>query len=664
MPDADHVQLEPPNLARNLSFHFLWSSTFASGFADRLVMLSGMALLGYKVAVEGRYLQDPSIVAGKDFWFFLPYVVWGPIAGWLADRLPRKWLMFAADQGRGLLILFAFLLLEDGGGPQPALYQSWFTIPGLGWEIDHIWKIWGLLFAIGMLAATFTPARTSIIPNVVGYQLLQRANAAVLGMGVIGNLIGFGIGGPLAERALRWCILVAALCYMVSGLVWIFLKTPAKRAHLRDTIERQRSVLDALREIVDGARYVLSHRPTLALTGVGVVFWGGTSIVMAAGALISGSLEKFAFMGGGFGAGMLIGAAVLSFLNTRVGGELLILAGMIGSGLCLILLVSVPSFAMVIAMAVLTGVFGGILMVNINTMLQQFAPDRIRGRVFGVKEMASDAAKVAISFTIWQMPASEKYMIPFVYALAALLLGAAVWGVMRYVLRGPAPTRLTNLLWRLDRLYCFGFHKLKVHGVARVPATGPVLLVSNHTAGIDPLLIQARVKRIVHYMMLADYMYRPMGFLWRAVEPIPVQRGASDSSAVRHAIELLKRGSIVGIFPEGGLNKGDRRQMQPWGPGLSIIAERSGATIVPVWIEGTPTCESVWASFFRPSHAVVHFGRPFRLDESAGGSAALPDVPAGRRADRDRLAGVIRQRVEQVRDEAALAAGAIRPAIA
>ncbi|MAE61765.1 MAG: hypothetical protein CMJ49_10470 [Planctomycetaceae bacterium] len=653
MSAASAAHIEPPKLARNLSFHFLWSSTFASGFADRLVMLSGMALLGYKVLEDdlpGRYLQDPSIVAGKDFWFFLPYVVWGPIAGWLADRLPRKWLMFVADQGRGLLILFAFFLLEDGGGPQPALYTEWFTVPLLGLQVDHIWKIWGLLFAIGVLAATFTPARTSVIPNVVGYAQLQRANAAVLGLGVIGNLIGFGIGGPLAERSLRWCILVSALCYMVSGLVWIFLKTPAKRHHLRDDIERRRSLRQSLHEIADGARYVIHHRPLLALTGAGVVFWGGTSIVMAAGAMITGSLAKFAYLGGGFGAGMLIGAIILSFLNTRVGGELLVVIGMIGAGICLILLVSVPGFILLIAMAVLTGVFGGILMVNINTMLQQFAPDLYRGRVFGFKEMASDFAKVCIAFTIWRLPRSEQWMIPLVYALALMLIGAAVWGVTRYVLRGPAPTRMLNLLWRIGRLYCFGMHKLKVNGASNVPSDGPVLIVANHTAGIDPFLIQAAMRRPVHYMMAREYMRWWLGFFWRAVQPIDVDREADASAALRRTIDMLRQGRIVGIFPEGGLNTGDRATMRPWRSGLSMIAKRGRATIVPVWIDGTPQCKTVFGSFFRPSHATVTFGRPFTID-SLDGAVTPADSAFGPHQNRDHLTDLIRRQVEAVRDQ-------------
>ena len=68
----------------------MWSSVAASGFGDRLIQLAAWSMLGVQLAGA----DASSIQAGVSFFFFLPYVVLALFAGWLADTLPRKWIMF------------------------------------------------------------------------------------------------------------------------------------------------------------------------------------------------------------------------------------------------------------------------------------------------------------------------------------------------------------------------------------------------------------------------------------------------------------------------------------------------------------------------------------------------------------------------------------------
>ncbi|NBB84008.1 MAG: MFS transporter, partial [Alphaproteobacteria bacterium] len=357
----------PAKLGRSYSFHFLWTSTFASGFADRLAMLSVQVMLGYGVIrgvlAEDR-LPDASIVAGINFFFFLPYVIWGPFAGWLADRLPRKWIMFVCDEVRGVVVLFAFTLLPSGaGGAVPGLYEPW--VSAFGVELTHAWKVWGLMFSIGLFAATFTPARNSIIPNVVGYRVLQRANSVIIGMGIIGNLFGFVVGGPISEQALDVCIFLSALCYLLPGWMWPFLNTPIRR-HERPGLKVGLGPLTPLIEVARGGRHILKHRPLIALTAAYVVFWGGSQLVMAVGGAIAtaydggtGDVQDFAMIAGGFGLGMLAGALLLGMINSRLGSELIITTSMIGAAICLSLLVVVPIKSLGVVIAVACGLFGG-----------------------------------------------------------------------------------------------------------------------------------------------------------------------------------------------------------------------------------------------------------------------------------------------------------------
>lgn len=641
----------PRTLARNLSFHFLWSSTFASGLADRLAMLAAAVMLGQGV-ITGEMAQvrlgNAAIVAAINFWFFLPYVVWGPVAGWLADRLPRKWIMFVADESRGLIILLAFFLLPPhAAGPVPGLYDTWFSLhlPGIGLTltITHAWKIWLMMFSIGMFAATFSPARNSVIPNVVGFTLLQRANAMVLGMGVIGNLLGFALGGGLAEHAIRACILTSSLGYIILGFVWPFLQTPAQPPRKLGSDAKRTSLLHAFTEITDGARYVFAHKPVLILTIISVIFWTGSHIILAAGSAIAvqlydGNIGDFALIGGGFGLGMLLGAAILGTLNSRTGGEIIIALGMIGCAVFLSLLAVVPSLYIGIALAVCCGLFGGFLMITINTLAQQLAADCFRGRVMGFKDLAGDIGGVGVSLFIW-INNSDDGILTLTHLFSALLLLTAFFGIRRYVLRGPLPRPSDNFTWRLNRLYVNGLHRLKVTGQHHVPRTGPLLLIANHTAGLDPLLIQAALQRKVRWLMAREMKLRILAPLWYVIEPILVDRSGNDRHSVRQAIEVLTSGGVVGIFPEGGIGE-ERWPLRPFAPGLSVIIERADPVIVPVFISDTPGKGRTWAGFFRFSHSKIRFGRPLKL-------ADLHIPPH----DRNALAEALRQRVADLAEQ-------------
>ncbi len=652
---ANHTRpLPPPKLRANLSFHFLWTSTFASGFADRLAMLAVGVMLGQGIkdqALEAVRLGDSAIVAGINFWFFLPYVLWGPFAGWLADRLPRKWLMFAADEARGLIILFAWFLLPPGADvadPQlvRGLYDTWLTLGPI--ELTQAWKIWLIMFLIGTFAATFSPARNSVIPNVVGYRALQRANSVVLGMGVIGNLIGFGVGGKLASDALSACILTSSICYFVPGWMWPFLKTPALR-HVR-TPKRPGGPGAALVEIARGGQYILKHRPLIALTAASILFWTGSHVILASGSAIAvdlygGDVTDFAAIGGAFGLGMLVGALTLGFINSRVGGELIIVVAMVGVAVFLALLTVVPLLWVGIILAICCGLFGGMIMITVNTMTQMLTADGYRGRVMAFKDLASDLGGVAVSLAIWRMAEADKYVLYIADFFAAALVGSAVVGARRYVLKGPIADWRLNVCWRVARLYCQAFHRARYLGHHRVPRHGPVLLVAPHTAGVDPLLIQSALPRRVRWLMAGDMMIRPLGWFWKLLQIIEVQQGQADRTSARDAVAALKQGQIVGIFPEGGINREDAG-LKPFAEGVGMIAGRSDAWIVPVAIDGTPRAASAYAALFKLSQSRVLFGQPFRASE-------VTDPDAGRSRRNAKLTQTIRDRVEATMRELA-----------
>jgi len=584
-----------PALWRNVSFHLLWSSTFASGVGDRLIMNAALPMLGY--GPESG--ENASIQAGIQFFFFLPYLLWSPFAGWLSDKLPRKWIMFAADELRGLILIWAFLIVPAGVGIVPA---------------DQQWQVWAVILVVGVMAATFVPAKLSIVPNVVGLDMLPRANAAVVSMGIIGNLIGFIVGGIIVEHSVRAMILTGAGAYMVSGCFWVFLKTPWRQ-------RTGAALTRPIRDIRAGIRYAMSHRPVRVLIFTVAAVWGGVAIYMPALAVVNVELygrsaAGFMFVAAPVGLGMLIAAFGLGVCNPRFGSELLIALGLALCGVFIGLQMIVPVFGLGVVIALLTGLGAGVLLVPLNTMLQRCSADHIRGRVFAAKEIIQEFGQVVISGTIWWLgAAADPWMRPASGVMAIGLVAMAVGGLFMFILTGPAPTRGMNLLWRLVRVYTEVVHRLEVRGRHHVPRDGPVLLVSNHTAGLDPALIQAAVPRVVTWMMAREYMTGRLGWLWKMIQPIGVRRTAADPAAAKQAIAILRDGGIVGIFPEGRINR-QRDGLYEFGDGAAMIARRGEARVVAVFIDGTPNTRTAMGSYARPSRSRVTFGEPFDPFES------------------------------------------------
>ena len=125
--------------------------------------------------------------------------------------------------------------------------------------------------------------------------------------------------------------------------------------------------------------------------------------------------------------------------------------------------------------------------------------------------------------------------------------------------------------------------KVTVTGADAVPAGGPVLLVSHHTAYLDGLLLAAASPRPVHLFASADLFAPPFEGLLRGTGQIPVHHDGPDRHALRTAAGLLADGGVIGMFPEGGRGTGDVRHVRHEAAYLAAV---SGAVVVPVAILG------------------------------------------------------------------------------
>jgi len=214
--------------------------------------------------------------------------------------------------------------------------------------------------------------------------------------------------------------------------------------------------------------------------------------------------------------------------------------------------------------------------------------------------------------------------------LATVGLGFAAILLMR---RGPLPSALGNVLYRGTRAYTRLWHNLRFGGTEHIPAQGPVVIASNHTTGIDPLLLQSACPRAIRWVMLSSWRFGLLEPVWRAVEPIMLDDDSRDVSQVRQIVRRLDQGEVVGMFPEGGLQR-EHRELNLFHPGIAMVARRSHAVIVPAFIAGTPRRRHMLWHFLQPSRSRVTFGEPYQ---------------PGRDVPRQQILDELRKRIEALK---------------
>ena len=602
--DATTIAGQPrKSLWTNVSFLLMWSSVAASGFADQLIQLAAKPMLGVRAEGAGA----ASIQAGITFFFLLPYMGMTLVGGWLADRLPRKWIMLGCDESRAAILLLAFFMAYQLTGT---------NIPAEGVPRDYYWRIYLIMALTGAFAAIFNPAKQSTLPQIVPLNHLPQANAVLAGITMISSLIGLVIGGALIDRgSVRIGILTASLAYGISGIFFAFLKVQehTKVARAAPSIKSQ---------VVDGFSYIVKKSPVRNLVILNIMFWSAAWIVMSAIATlnryhydipveeyISAESNMKALLGGG----ILCASLFVLWLKTLRESGVVAMGSLFIASIAMVVLALNRNRELGLVLTVVIGFFGGVFFICIDAMTQAITANHVRGRVFGLRALLNTISAVVLNFAIWRFGSeADKYMLPALLATAGALLVVAAFGAWTALTAGRHPP-LAMTVWRLSRLYMLVWHRMRIIGKHNIPREGPVILAANHTTGIDPMLMQGSTDRIIRWLMLAQYRTPWLNWFWKINQPICLDMNSGDVSKLKAIVEVLNNGEIVGIFPEGRLQR-EHRDLGPFEPGVGMMVRRSEAVIVPVWITGTPRTQRMMWHFLRPSRSTVIFGPPYRPD--------------------------------------------------
>ena len=181
--------------------------------------------------------------------------------------------------------------------------------------------------------------------------------------------------------------------------------------------------------------------------------------------------------------------------------------------------------------------------------------------------------------------------------------------VLKYVILGP--------LLRL-------FFRPRIEGMENIPESGAAIVAGNHLSFSDHFVMPAILPRRITFLAKAEYFTGPgirgrlTAAFFRGVGQIPVDRsgGKASQSAIDAALEVLGRGELLGIYPEGTRSHDGR--LYRGRTGVAVMALRANAPVVPCAMVGTFELQPPGRKFPRLGRVTIRFGRPLDFSRFAG----------------------------------------------
>jgi len=302
----------------------------------------------------------------------LPRVSLGSVTGVLVDRWDRRRTMVAADLLRALALLPLLAVGDDG------------------W----LWLVYPVAFVQATLSQLFLPARSAIVPRLVGERDLAAANGLV-GLGdELAFTVGSAVGGALlAVVSLSALVVVDVATYLASALCILLVSAPMGRIDAATDPTPPvgapwRALWADLRSGLELVRRQRLVRAVFAVTGLAMVGEGIVAVLMVVFVedLLGEGAREFGWLAAARGIGGILGGVVVGLLATRLAPRRLIAAAGVLDGLALLLLFNSSAMPLLLAIAALAGVGVVIFYVAQQTILQQRVADAYLGRVFGSYE--------------------------------------------------------------------------------------------------------------------------------------------------------------------------------------------------------------------------------------------------------------------------------------
>ena len=593
--------------------------------------------------------------------FVLPFVVLAWLAGWLADRFPKRSVIVWAKLAEIGIAAGAAVVIGGGIGGD----AGWAGLP------VGLWLLLGTVIAIGAQAALMAPSILGAIPEIVPAAKLSSANGVFAMLTLAATLAGMAGGNWLADVTPLVTAASSAAATPVS------FGTPATAALVGVAIAGWLSAL-RLRHVPAADPLAPPPVNALASTGrdLGELFGSRTLLATAAGivffwalaAIAQLNVDQFAFesgatsqtqivpllvaLVGGIGLGSLL-AGKLSRRGIDEGsavdlglvplGGLVMTIGCFALALCGTGIFPADAasggaaaagfpwrlVAPIVWLAVL-GVGAGMFDVPLEAYLQEQSPPARRGSILASVNLLVFAGMFVASLIYGglrtQVGAAATTPLVSARGLFAIFGVASLLATVAAVVCAPR----SSLRMLVRSIVQTGW-RFRVVDEATMPASGPVIVVANHLSWLDgfllPLASPRPIRMVVYGPNIQGKFMRMLADQWRFILFDP--RPKSIGTALKTIQSGLAAGDVIGIFCEGGISR--TGQLLGFKRGLEWLLEKVEAPIVPLSVDG------LWGSLLTFSEGKYFSKRP-RLWRRSITLTFGPALPVGTHPDQARLA--------------------------
>jgi 1-acyl-sn-glycerol-3-phosphate acyltransferase len=534
-------------------FSKLWLSQLVSSFGDRITQMALLSLF----LISGK--DNGGQVAVITFFTLLPYTLFGPLFGVLADRISRRRLMVFSDVARaGLIVIVAFAW---------AFTRSTdFVFPGV--------------FLLGTLTALFSTSKIGLVTNIIPKQDLVEANSILATTATITTLVGTFFAGAIVKIAGEISgFMINGATYLLSALLLLKITAQTKKQD-----EPGVHSFDALLEdLSSGFNFIRRHGLVRNLIGLGCVFsvfsgFGYILILNYCSQTLHCDSQGFGLVLASMGLGMVLGGLILYKRKDKVNYDRALYVSFLIIGVFLSIFFIKPGFYATMVILFCTGVGAAILTITLDTIVHHITPDASRAKVFAARTALTNSVFL-ISLLIVGL------LIKSIPSIVMLVILGGISLILFFAIYLPRREWMYQLIRVMACLLMRIMFKLRVSGQENIPAKKRLILAGNHTSILDGIIVACAYPRQV-YFMVADFSFnvRPWGAVLSRLGYIPVHRHGFTKEAIAKAVKLLKSGHTLGIFPEGKITEDGR--LEEGKRGVALIARLANADILPFAIEG------------------------------------------------------------------------------
>jgi acyl-[acyl-carrier-protein]-phospholipid O-acyltransferase/long-chain-fatty-acid--[acyl-carrier-protein] ligase len=562
----------------NQTFKWLNISQFTGAFNDNAFKMTAVIVLAKLLGQENL----PTVLAICSALFVTPFLLFSNLAGTLADRFSKRDIIITSKWMEVVLLIIAI----------PTLLAS------------VAWPVYSLLFLLCTQSALFGPAKRGIVPELVDEGDLSKANgyltAATYMAIIFGTALPALLIGYLGFSALFAIGISAVFAAIGAFAAYRIAPVPAAGTHKKSSVWIIPDVVRAMKN--------LNEDKWAKQAVLGLVLFGAISALFQQILVIFGqealglSIEKSPMLFPLAAIGIGIGALLTGHFSKHTIEIGLIPVGALGIMFSSIGLSITTNPIGIGCWIIVLGIACGMYLVPLNAFLQKRIPADRRGEVFGAAGFLSFSSMVASSFLFFILTGKLHLDARTCLFLTGLL--AAIPAVL-------ACLRLPNFFTRfwLSRLVRL-LYKVRFSGIENLPREGGALLICNHTAYADPLLLQAATQRPVRFLMSRDIFKT-----WKWCKPIftltdciPIHTSDGPRALARslkEAREAMEAGAIIAVFPEGELTKNGT--LMKFNKGFEKIARNSNCPIIPAHIG------NLWGSIFSFKRGKPGLKRPVKL---------------------------------------------------